>query len=150
MIKVVDKNKSQENNILKNFFTLIMDETIKQYYELNYFPNLDELYSILKENEVSVTKKQVKEFLEKQHVEQITKEVKKKKSNVGHIVAFYKNQLWQLDIFILQKYKKNNKGYGYLLCAIDVFTRKVYIDAMKNKDNEDVRTNIYGKNINGF
>jgi len=138
MIKVVDKNKSQENNILKNFFTLIMDETIKQYYELNYFPNLDELYSILKENEVSVTKKQVKEFLEKQHVEQITKEVKKKKSNVGHIVAFYKNQLWQLDIFILQKYKKNNKGYGYLLCAIDVFTRKVYIDAMKNKDNEDV------------
>ena len=44
MIKVVDKNKSQENNILKNFFTLIMDETIKQYYELNYFPNLDELY----------------------------------------------------------------------------------------------------------
>ena len=77
MIKVVDKNKSQENNILKNFFTLIMDETIKQYYELNYFPNLDELYSILKENEVSVTKKQVKEFLEKQHVEQITKEKKR-------------------------------------------------------------------------
>ena len=66
MIKVVDKNKSQENNILKNFFTLIMDETIKQYYEsTNYFPTVLTLtnrrncilYSILKENEVSVSKK---------------------------------------------------------------------------------------------
>jgi len=55
-----------------------MDETIKKYYESNYFPNLDDLYSILKENNISATKKQVKEFLENQHVEQITKEVKKK------------------------------------------------------------------------
>ena len=54
-----------------------MDETIKKYYESNYFPNLDDLYSILKENNISATKKQVKEFLENQHVEQITKEVKK-------------------------------------------------------------------------
>ena len=114
-----------------------MDNVINKYYEENYYPNLDELYSILKNDNINVSKKIVKEFLEKQDIEQKTKEVKRKK-NESHIVAFYKNQLWQLDIFVLKKYSKYNEGYGYILCAIDVFTRKVYCEKMKNKDNNDV------------
>ena len=55
-----------------------MDEIINTYYEDNYYPNLDELYSILKKDKLAITKKQVKEFLDKQHVEQITKEIKKR------------------------------------------------------------------------
>ena len=115
-----------------------MDKIINNYYEENYYPNLNELYSILKDNKISVTKKQVKEFLDKQLVEQITKETKKRKKESGHIVAFSENQIWQLDIFILKKYYKDNKGYGYILCAVDVFTRKAYAVAMKHKNNEEV------------
>jgi transposase InsO family protein len=115
-----------------------MDKIISKLYEENYYPNLNELYQILKDNNISVTKKQVKDFLDKQRVEQITKETKKRKKESGHIVAFSKNQLWQLDIFILKKYKKDNKGYSYLLCAVDVFTRKAYAEAMKHKNNDNV------------
>ena len=115
-----------------------MDEIINRYYEDNYYPNLDELYSILKKDKLAITKKQVKEFLDKQHVEQITKEIKKKKSDMGHIVAYFENQIWQLDIFVLQKHSKSNNGYGYILCVVDVFTRKAYVEVMKKKDNNDV------------
>ena len=115
-----------------------MDKIINNYYKENYYPNLNELYSILKDNNISVTKKQVKEFLDKQLVEQITKETKKRKKESGHIVAFSENQIWQLDIFILKKYYKDNKGYGYILCAVDVFTRKAYAVAMKHKNNDSV------------
>ena len=71
-----------------------------------------------------------------QHVEQIMKRVNNK--TTGHIVAFKENEFWNIDIFDLSKYYKYNKGYKYIFCAIDIFTRKVYCIAMKNKDNNNV------------
>ena len=62
-----------------------MEKIISKLYEESYYPNLNELYQILKDNNISVTKKQVKEFLDKQHVEQVTKETKKRKKESGHI-----------------------------------------------------------------
>ena len=43
-----------------------------------------------------------------------------------------------LIFFDLSKYYKYNKGYKYIFCRIDIFTRKVYCIAMKNKDNNNV------------
>jgi hypothetical protein len=43
-----------------------------------------------------------------------------------------------MDIYILQKYVKFNKGYRDILACIDVFTRKVYSVAMENKSIDDV------------
>jgi len=34
---------------------------------------------------------------------------------------------------------RTNKGYKYILCIIDVFTRKVWTYAMKKKDNDNVQ-----------
>ncbi len=43
----------------------------------------------------------------------------------------------QLDIFVLKKYEYYNKGYGYILCIIDVFSRKVWTYPMKSKSLSD-------------
>ncbi len=32
----------------------------------------------------------------------------------------------QLDIFVLIFFEYHNEGYGYILCIIDVFSRKVW------------------------
>ena len=48
------------------------------------------------------------------------------------------NELWQMDIFDLSKYMKQNKYYRYILCCIDVFTRKAYAEPMVFKDSESV------------
>jgi hypothetical protein len=44
-----------------------------------------------------------------------------------------------MDIFDMQNYTRTNKGYKYILCIIDVFTRKVWTYAMKKKDNDNVQ-----------
>ena len=44
-----------------------------------------------------------------------------------------------MDIFDLTKYNAANKGYKYMLCIIDVFTRKVWLYKMKKKDNSNVQ-----------
>ena len=57
------------------------------------------------------------------------------KKHDGHIVAFKINDFRQIDIYDLSKFEKHNEGYQYIFCCIDVFTRKVYCRAMKNKDH---------------
>ncbi len=39
----------------------------------------------------------------------------------------------QLDIFVLQKYINSNNGYSYILCIMDVFSRKAWVYPMKSK-----------------
>jgi len=115
-----------------------MDIIINRYYEDNLYPTLDRLYKILKNDDVKVSKAEVKKFLDNQEEQQLTKETKLKKKDYGHITALYENQIWQLDIFILLKYKNSNKHYSYILSAVDVFTRKAYCIKMKSKDIDDV------------
>ena len=99
-----------------------MDEIIKKYYDNYLYPSLNEMYRYMKEDKVSVTKAQIKTWLDLQEENQITKETKDKKKTYGHITAFLENQSWQMDIFILQKYVTKNKGYRDILCCIDVFS----------------------------
>jgi ribosomal protein L21E len=115
-----------------------MSDIIEKYYIKYHFPNLERLYNYLKDDNISITKKQVKQFLETQTDKQITTQRKIFKSDNGHIIAFFKNELWQIDIFFLPKYHKKNKGYKYILAAIDIFTRFAYCIPLKFKDNDDV------------
>jgi hypothetical protein len=115
-----------------------MDELIKKYYDNYLYPSLNDMYKYMKEDEIKITKAQIKTWLDKLEENQITKETKNKKETYGHIVAFQENQEWQMDIYILQKYVKFNKGYRDILACIDVFSRKVYSVAMENKSIDDV------------
>ena len=115
-----------------------MNETIEKYFIKYKYPNLDRLYNYLKDDDIKITKKEVKEFLDNQASKQVTQQRKVFKSEGGHIVAMSKNELWQIDQFFLPKYYKSNRGYKYIFCVIDIFTRYVYCIPLKKKDNEDV------------
>ena len=113
-----------------------MDKIIDKYYENNNFPSSSKLYKILKDDNISVSKRDVETYISSLEEVQITKEIKAPKKN-GHITAMSPNQIWQIDLFILQKFVKQNRGYRNIFCVIDVFSRKVYCVAMKTKDIED-------------
>ena len=61
---------------------------------------------------------------------------------MGHIISNLPNEKWQLDIFYLIKYHKQNHGYKYILACIDIFTRKAYAIPLKLKDDENVSDGI--------
>ena len=113
-----------------------MNKIIDKYYENYNFPSANKLYKIMKDDNVSVSKKDVETYISSLEEVQITKEIKAPKTN-GHITAMCPHQIWQIDIFILQKFVKHNRGFRDIFCAIDVFTRKVYCIAMKTKDIDD-------------
>ena len=61
---------------------------------------------------------------------------------MGHILSNSPNEKWQLDIFYLIKYHKQNHGYKYILACVDIFTRKAYAIPLKLKDDENVSDGI--------
>ena len=113
-----------------------MVDRIAEYYEENNYPSVDKLYKIMKKDGLVIKLADVKIFYAEQEAEQLTKITFNKKMN--HIVAYYPYQFVNLDIFVLSKYESANKGYQYLLCQIDIFSRHVCCVAMKNKDVETV------------
>ena len=114
------------------------EKIIELLYRLNYFPSLNKLINIVQQKGPEITNAEIKQFHEKHITTQLTKEQRKEKPH-GHIVAYYLNELWQLDIFDLARYQYFNKDYTSLWVGIDVFSRKAYAEPMINTDGGSVR-----------
>jgi hypothetical protein len=112
------------------------NKIIEDIYTSANYPALEKLYFLVKKDHSDITKKQVKEFLESLESHQILKSQHKKNLG-GHIIAFVKNELWQIDIYVMKKYENYNKNYAYMFATVDVFTRRAYIKPMKNKTSEE-------------
>ena len=113
-------------------------EIIEGAYDNTNFGSMEKIFTYLqKHNQKEITRQQIKLFLSSQEEVQILKQTKKPK-NGGHLTALYPNEVWQLDIFIFNKYKYNNKNNQYILAAVDIFTRYAYAVPMKSKDVSDV------------
>ena len=114
-----------------------MDDTIKKYYDEYNYPKLEKLFKIMTSDGVKVKKKEIETFLKAQEDVQLLKvQQKVKPSSMGSIISFGENESWQVDIFFMIKYTNKNNDYGYIFCAVDVFTRKAYAVPMKNKKAE--------------
>jgi len=113
-----------------------MEEFLKDLYVENNYPAKAKLLKLAKETKPETKKKDIDDFLDAFVAYQLLKETKTLKINIGHIVAFRINEIWQIDIYDLTRYTKSNKGYSYMFAVVDVFTRFAYIIPMKNKDIE--------------
>src|SRR5271163_2901045 len=49
------------------------------------------------------------------------------------------HHLWQTDLSDLQAFTDKNDGYRYILCVIDVFSRKARANGIKSKRTPDVQ-----------
>ena len=89
-----------------------MDTIINNIYTKNNFPSNERLYKLVQKDNNDITRNDIKSFLDKQKEYQILNVQHNIKPN-GRLVAFIKNEIWQMDIFVLNKYEKQNKGYIY-------------------------------------
>jgi hypothetical protein len=111
---------------------------LEKYYKKYNFPAASTFLKQLKNEDIKVTKQQVDDFIKSRVEQQQTTITTVKKKDLGRIVAYYPLSLIQMDIFDLAKYYRDNQGYKYILCIIDVYSRKVWCYKMKNKDNVNV------------
>jgi hypothetical protein len=118
-----------------------MDEILSIYKKYNR-PGAQKLLQLAKSEGIKTTLKDFKEFISSRTEEQQLKESRHTKQSHGHIVSYNPFNRLQLDIFVLKKYESHNKGYGYILCIIGVFSRKVFCYPMKSKSLSDTTAAI--------
>jgi hypothetical protein len=58
--------------------------------------------------------------------------------------VYGKNDLWKADLVEMIRYSKKNKGYKYILCVIECFTKFAWAVALKSKTGKEV-TNAMSK-----
>ena len=113
-------------------------DEIEQLYEKFNYPSEKKLYILIKKLFPHITKAHIKLFYETQAHEETQKAFKKpSKKSMGKIIALYPGDRAQMDIFDLVRFEKSNYKYKYILCVVDIFTRKAYLIPMINKNLDD-------------
>ena len=56
--------------------------------------------------------------------------------------AYFKDNIWGLDLVDMQLISKCNKGIRYLLCAIDLFSKYAFVVPLKDKKRTTI-TNAF-------
>ena len=85
-----------------------MNSDLEKYYKKFNFPAATTFLKKLKGEDVTVTKKEVDEFIASRVEQQQTTIKAEKKRNSGRIVAYYPLSLIQMDIFDLSRYASSN------------------------------------------
>lgn len=103
------------------------------------FGSLEKLYREAKKKNKNITRKKVKEFLDKQSTVQINKPNRNKKSNIPITGPVGK---WNVDLLFYPKYKQQNNGFSIILTAINIHSKYAFAIPLKSKKKEDVNNAI--------
>ena len=68
--------------------------------------------------------------------EQLAKELHKpiiRKFKKGKVYSGFKDNIWSVDLADMQVISKFNKGFRFLLCVTDIFTKYAWVVPLKDK-----------------
>jgi hypothetical protein len=106
-------------------YILILDDILYLNKKYNT-PGAQNLFLLAKSEGIQTTLKDVQTFISGRTEEH-------QGFSNGHIVSYSLFHRLQLNIFVFKKYEYFDKEYGYILCIIDVFSRKVWAFPLKTK-----------------
>ena len=69
-----------------------------------------------------------------------------RKFNKRKVYSQFKHNIWGVDLADMQSLSRKNKGIGYLLCAIDLYSKYAFVIPLENKKGISV-TNGFNKII---
>jgi hypothetical protein len=113
-------------------------ESLRQiYYDpATGFSGADKLYKRSKELGLSLTKAQIKKFLEDQETDQVF--AKRKVKHYFPLVAYSAFSRIQIDLADVSQLAHWNNRVKFLFCGIDIFTRYAWIIPLKSKGEMEV------------
>ena len=99
------------------------------------------MYKYMKRNNISnhPTKRQVEHWLQKQEWHQRFYPPRKRK-NTRPILSNHAEALYQVDLCDMISYRE--RQYQYILCAIDIFSKKAYTRPLRDKRTETVANSM--------
>lgn len=119
----------------------LFDETLRTiYYDVSHpasFGRAETLYSAAKDITPRITKAYVTKWLQFQNVYSLHARLRKRFLRRKVIAPGMYHQM-QMDLVDLSSLHNKNDGYKFLLCAIDVFSRKAFAIPIRSKKDVDV------------
>ena len=122
----------------------VKKELEKLYYEDYNFFGRDKMYKLAISKSIDVSRRQVMEWLRSQEIHQLYWPKEESKEIQSTVLNKPHDQIG-IDLIDMQNYEYKN--YKYILTAIDLFSKKSYAVALKDKSQREVN-NAIGKIIN--
>lgn len=113
---------------------------LNEVYEQYGYPSINKLWNIVKEKNLNYSYQDIKDFLNKQAVFQIHKKPTVKFTNFIRTGA--PTFEFHMDLLDMTKFYSNLQPYRYILIVVDIFSKKAFASAMKNKTSEETKTNL--------
>lgn len=93
-------------------------------------------YKYIVSKYLNITRREVEAFLKKQNQYQISYNPNKIVNK--SIIELFPNARYQIDLIDMGQYESSNYGKRYILNCVDIFSRKLWLKALKNKEPKDV------------
>jgi hypothetical protein len=113
------------------------------YYNKHFTFGRDRLFQYIQShwnnnnNNDHISRRAIQEWLIKQNIYQLFKPIRK--TVQGNVARTLLNAPWnQLGIDLIDFSNKEYDGYKWILCAIDLFSKKAYCQPLKNKESSTV------------
>lgn len=118
-----------------------MSETLKGIYfepsNPGSFAGINPLFTAAKQLQPDIQIEEVQEWLKTVPTYTLHKGVRRCFSR-NRVIAPRINACFECDLADLSMHAKQNSGYKFLLIAIDVLSKKLYVSALKSKSNQNV------------
>ena len=119
------------------------------YFDANHpagYTGASTVYKAVKsEGKYKITLKQIKSFLAAQDA-YVTFKSARKRFPRPKVIVSSKDQMWDCDCLSMKYHTDDNKGFGYILVCIDVFTRFLFtkpLEALKGINVENAYKEIF-------
>lgn len=113
-----------------------MNEALKSiYYDIKNPAGFSSIAKLSKASGYS--QKEVKEWLKSQPTYTLHRQVRKRYPSRKYIVHEIDEQ-WQADLADVSLLAKQNNGYRFLLCVVDIFSRFAWVKPLRTKSGKEV------------
>ena len=120
------------------------------YFNINEpgsFAGTNKIQNILKQNGYNVKLHHVKQWLQNQDAYSLFKPVRYRFKR-DRVITCGIDDMWDADLADVSNIQDSNDDNKYLLTAIDVFSRYLWIEPIRSKNSDDVKTGfirIFGR-----
>lgn len=111
----------------------------EQYFDPSHEASFSGARNLIRLNKKKITPEQINRWLQKHDTYTLHKPIRKKFPRL-HYNVFHIDQVWEMDLQDLRSLKNYNDGHCYILLVIDVFSKYLFLEALKTKTTSEVTT----------
>ena len=108
-----------------------LENVLSNEYKNTPATGITNFYKTIRLKYLNIKRSDVEEFLKKDVIHQLMGDITNRTNKP--IVAKYNNELWCADLIDLSSYSTKNKNFCYILNVVDVFSRRLFLEGLKDK-----------------